>query len=98
MTKKDRRNISILGSEEFTGLKLTVPQDYAAGLPAVKVALEHAMKEMGLKKSIETLSKLNQKDGFDCPGCAWPDPEKRSSLGEFCENGVKAIAEEADLL
>ena len=95
MTKKDRRNISILGSEEFTGLKLTAPQDYAAGLPAVKVALDHAMKEMGLKKSIETLSKLNQKEGFDCPGCAWPDPEKRSSLGEFCENGVKAIAEEA---
>lgn len=95
MTKKDHRNISILGSEEFTGLKLTIAQDYAAGLPAVKVALEHAMKEMGLKKSFETLSKLNQKDGFDCPGCAWPDPEKRSSLGEFCENGVKAIAEEA---
>ena len=95
MTKKGRRNISILGSEKFTGLKLALPQDYAAGLPAVKVALEHAMKEMGLKKSIETLSKLNQKDGFDCPGCAWPDPEKRSSLGEFCENGVKAIAEEA---
>ena len=95
MTKKGRRNISILGSEKFTGLKLALPQNYAAGLPAVKVALEHAMKEMGLKKSIETLSKLNQKDGFDCPGCAWPDPEKRSSLGEFCENGVKAIAEEA---
>ena len=41
---------------------------------------------------------MNQKDGFDCPGCAWPDPDgKRSKLGEYCENGVKAIAEEATI-
>ena len=34
--------------------------------------------------------------GFDCPGCAWPDPDdKRSVLGEYCENGAKALAEEA---
>ncbi|MCL4146889.1 UNVERIFIED_CONTAM: hypothetical protein GTU68_042965 [Idotea baltica] len=64
-------------------------------MPAIKVALDHAMKEMGLTRSVQTLSSLNQKDGIDCPGCAWPDPERRSSLGEFCENGVKAIAEEA---
>ncbi|MDW7691222.1 FdhF/YdeP family oxidoreductase [Flammeovirgaceae bacterium SG7u.111] len=95
MTTKTKRNISIVGPEEFTDLKLTPPKAYAAGLPAVKVALDHAMKEMGLTKSVATLSKLNQKGGFDCPGCAWPDPEKRSSLGEFCENGVKAISEEA---
>ncbi|NME67849.1 FdhF/YdeP family oxidoreductase [Flammeovirga aprica] len=84
-----------IGPVDFTGLKLTAPSQYAAGVPAVKIALEHAMKEMGLAKSIATLSKLNQKEGIDCPGCAWPDPDKRSNLGEFCENGVKAIAEEA---
>jgi len=40
--------------------------------------------------------RLNQKGGVDCPGCAWPDPDgERSRLGEYCENGVKAIAEEA---
>ncbi len=38
---------------------------------------------------------MNQVEGFDYPGCAWPDPEKRSLLGEYCENGVKAISEEA---
>ncbi|WP_109831878.1 FdhF/YdeP family oxidoreductase [Reichenbachiella versicolor] len=89
------RDINIVGPTDFTDIKIEEPQDYAAGLPAVKIALGHAMKEMGIAKSIATLSKLNQKGGFDCPGCAWPDPTHRSSLGEFCENGVKAIAEEA---
>ena len=37
---------------------------------------------------------VNQKNGFDCPGCAWPDPEHRTSF-EFCENGAKAVADEA---
>ena len=46
-------------------------------------------------KAVKIFSKLNQKQGIDCPGCAWPDPKKPSSLGEFCENGAKAIAEEA---
>lgn len=46
-------------------------------------------------KALKILKNLNQKKGIDCPGCAWPDPDKRSKLGEFCENGVKAIAEEA---
>ena len=89
------RDISIVGSEEFNELRKSDPKDFAAGIPAVKVALQHAQKEMGLQRSIKTLSKLNQKEGIDCPGCAWPDPQHRSNLGEFCENGVKAVAEEA---
>ncbi|SHK70116.1 oxidoreductase alpha (molybdopterin) subunit [Reichenbachiella agariperforans] len=93
MTKK--QSISIIGPKNLSDLRLTAPQQYAAGISAVKVALDHAMKEMGLTRSFATLSKLNQQEGIDCPGCAWPDPKKRSSLGEFCENGVKAIAEEA---
>ena len=94
MTRHKKRKISITGPENLSGLRLEQPKDFAAGLPAVKVALDHALKEMGIKKSLSSLSKMNQKGGFDCPGCAWPDPEKRSSLGEFCENGVKAMAEE----
>ncbi|MCV9389313.1 FdhF/YdeP family oxidoreductase [Reichenbachiella ulvae] len=95
MSKQDRRDVAVEGSKAFTGIRLAAAPSYAAGLPAVKVALDHAMKEMGLARSVATLSKLNQVEGIDCPGCAWPDPKKRSSLGEFCENGVKAIAEEA---
>ncbi|MBQ4822922.1 FdhF/YdeP family oxidoreductase [Aquimarina sp. MMG016] len=95
MSNTKKRNVSVLGPHDFTGIKLKEPAEYAAGLPAVKVALQHAFKEMGVVKSLSTLSHMNQKDGFDCPGCAWPDPDKPSRLGEYCENGVKALAEEA---
>ena len=45
--------------------------------------------------SLKVLRKINQHDGFDCPGCAWPDPDRERSIVEFCENGAKAVAEEA---
>ena len=50
---------------------------------------------MGALRSMRTLLRMNQKEGFDCPSCAWPDPEDPSSLGEYCENGAKALADEA---
>ena len=95
MPYSDKPQVSLTGPETFRKIKLTAPREFAAGIEGIKVALEHALKEMGLQRSLGTLPYLNQKEGFDCPGCAWPDPEKRSRLGEFCENGVKAIAEEA---
>ncbi len=49
---------------------------------------------MGLSRSLRVLSQVNQPRGFDCPGCAWPDPENRHHV-EFCENGAKAVAHEA---
>jgi len=95
MSQQENRPISLTGPETLQEIRLTEPKEFAAGIEGIKVALEHAAKEMGLQRSFGTLPFLNQKDGFDCPGCAWPDPERRSKLGEFCENGVKAIAEEA---
>ena len=50
---------------------------------------------MGVTRSLQALGAVNQRDGFDCPGCAWPDPDDRRSMVEFCENGAKAVAEEA---
>ena len=50
---------------------------------------------MGVKRSFRTLLTLNQKDGFDCPSCAWPDPDGERKTAEFCENGAKAVASEA---
>ena len=83
-------------SEVLTGLKTTEPKKVAAGLQAVKSSLQHILKEMPLGKGLKVLNQLNQHDGIDCPGCAWPDPDdERSRLGEYCENGAKAIAEEA---
>ena len=95
MNKNFKRNVSVTGSLDFSNLILKEPSKSAAGLKGVQVAIRHALSEMGFERSIKTLSHLNQVEGIDCPGCAWPDPEKRSKLGEFCENGVKAIAEEA---
>lgn len=66
----------------------------AGGLPSVLSSLSHTFKKVGPFRALSSLSKINQKDGFDCPGCAWPEPLNRSSA-EFCENGAKAIAEEA---
>ncbi len=67
----------------------------AAGPKAVGYALNYASERMSPAKAFKLFRKLNQKNGIDCPGCAWPDPKNRSKLGEFCENGVKAISEEA---
>ncbi|MEV8533032.1 FdhF/YdeP family oxidoreductase [Streptomyces sp. NPDC051211] len=72
------------------------PQHAAAGLPAIGHTLKVAQQQMGLARAARTLLKVNQKDGFDCPGCAWPEGEKRHTA-EFCENGAKAVAEEATL-
>lgn len=95
MSKGNQRNISVTGTTDFSDIKLTVPKEYAAGIPAVKVALNHVFKEMGVVKGLKGLGAMNQKEGFDCPGCAWPDPEKPSKVAEYCENGAKAFAEEA---
>ncbi|MEY4593784.1 MAG: hypothetical protein RIQ47_194 [Bacteroidota bacterium] len=82
--------------EKFTGLKLGKPKETAAGIPAVVSAAEHIFSEMNVGRGVKALLNVNQKDGYDCPGCAWPDPDDdRSSIAEYCENGAKAIAEEA---
>ncbi len=68
----------------------------AAGVTAVAVAMKRAVDSMGVRRTAATLLKLNQTDGFDCQGCAWPDPEPgHRHTAEFCENGAKAVAEEA---
>ncbi|WP_280267917.1 FdhF/YdeP family oxidoreductase [Nocardia wallacei] len=80
-----------------TALSVTPPEHEAAGLTAVAVALERGVEEMGLIRTGRTLARLNQRGGFDCPSCAWPDPTGTRRVAEFCENGAKAVAEEATL-
>ncbi|MFN0031749.1 MAG: FdhF/YdeP family oxidoreductase [Flavobacteriales bacterium] len=89
------RKVRITPPAILTGLETHELKGKAAGIKAVTVSLQHIAHEMGLWKGLKALSKLNQRDGFDCPGCAWPEPEHRSKLGEYCENGAKAVAEEA---
>ncbi len=76
---------------------VTEPKRWAAGVPSLTVSIPLSLNEMGLQRSLKTLLAVNQKDGFDCMSCAWPDPPERKTA-EFCENGVKAVAWEADPL
>ncbi|WP_043729672.1 FdhF/YdeP family oxidoreductase [Kutzneria sp. 744] len=76
-------------------IKVGEPKTYAAGVKGVLVSLQHGWDEMGAVRSARTLRLLNQREGFDCPGCAWPEAQGHRKLAEFCENGAKAVAEEA---
>ena len=76
-------------------VQVSAPKTYAAGIPAVLVSLRHGLEQMGPVRTARTLAKLNQRHGFDCPGCAWPETPGHRKLAEFCENGAKAVAEEA---
>jgi len=78
-------------------VSITPPKQQAAGVTAVTVALGRAVQEMGVVRTARTLTRLNQRHGFDCPGCAWPEPSGHRRPAEFCENGAKAVAEEATL-
>lgn len=92
----DKRKAIPTPPERLTGLVISEPKSKAVGIPAILSSLNHARKYMNPREALDLSLKVNQKGGFDCPGCAWPDPDgKRSSLGEYCENGMKAIAEEA---
>ena len=81
--------------EEEDDLELKKSKTWATGMPAVKSSLEHVYSNAGVARGTEALLKLNQKRGFDCPSCAWPDPDDDRATAEFCENGAKAVASEA---
>ena len=70
------------------------PETWAAGVPGITHSMGPALKQMGVRRSLKTLTAMNQKDGYDCMSCAWPDPDHRKKL-EFCENGAKAVTWEA---
>lgn len=80
---------------EDAPIKVKKAKTWAAGAPAVISSLKHVMSTAGPIRGTKALLDLNQKDGFDCPSCAWPDPDGHRASAEFCENGAKAIASEA---
>ena len=90
-----RDEISPLTPLEEKPPKLSPPKDSAAGIPAVVSTMKYGLTNMGVINSISKLSKVNDFHGFDCPGCAWPDPDDHRSFAEFCENGAKAVSDEA---
>ncbi len=83
--------------DDVTDADITVgePRSWAAGVPGVLHSMEPAIKQLGLARTVKLMTSLNQKDGFDCMSCAWPDPNHRK-VAEFCENGAKAVTWEAN--
>ena len=67
----------------------------AAGVTAIAKSFEHGLRRAGLWRTAVTFKQVNQKDGFDCQSCAWPNPDGKRHVFEFCENGAKAMASEA---
>ena len=76
------------------GLSVGTPKRWAAGMPGVVASVRALDAQMSRRKAVRTMLRINQPGGFDCPGCAWPEPDDPSRF-EFCENGAKAVAEEA---
>jgi molybdopterin-dependent oxidoreductase alpha subunit len=81
-------------NEDATEMHIGAPKDWAAGVPGVTHSMGPAFHEMGVGRSLTLMTDMNQKDGFDCMSCAWPDPDHRKTF-EFCENGAKAVTWEA---
>ncbi|MFP6901440.1 MAG: molybdopterin-dependent oxidoreductase, partial [Opitutales bacterium] len=90
-----RGKASAENPEELSDLRRGDPAQSAAGMLAVVHSLKHALRESSMGRAAASWFGLNQKDGFDCPSCAWPDPDGHRTKTEFCENGAKAVASEA---
>src|SRR3954453_11661673 len=107
--RNDERRIAVIvrlmGEEQHsTGAQPPVEEDaaeiksgskVAAGFPAIYETVRFGLREMGPIRALKTLLSVNKKKGFDCQSCAWPSPDHDRKVAEFCENGAKAIADEA---
>lgn len=99
MMKRDEnvaQSANELTPDDTADIKVESKKDAAAGVVSVIAATKKAFSEMGVLRSMSVLQEMNQQGGFDCPSCAWPDPQERKHA-EFCENGAKAVASEATM-
>jgi molybdopterin-dependent oxidoreductase alpha subunit len=94
--KKTKKEPSAEPPYKLLDLKVSPVKKWAAGIPAVMAAFSDLFEEGVPVRGTRALFSMNQRGGFDCPSCAWPDPDdERSPVGEYCENGAKALADEA---
>ena len=84
-----------LPREAVDNISVSPPANYAGGLESIFSVNKYLLQSRGFYQACRGMLKMNQKSGFDCPGCAWPEPLENRHLAEFCENGAKAFAEEA---
>ncbi|SMF60488.1 FdhF/YdeP family oxidoreductase [Pseudobacteriovorax antillogorgiicola] len=92
---KNKRQVCTAPIISDHSIHIKQPGKRAGGWPAVLSSQKFLWREVGLLEGNRLIARMNQRKGFDCPGCAWPDPDGKRSFAEFCENGAKALAEEA---
>lgn len=80
--------------EKLSDLHVTKPLKVAAGRKAITETISNAFGKMGFVHATRGLLNLNQRGGIDCQSCAWPDPDEKRTIAEFCESGAKALADE----
>ena len=95
MVKKMGRDVRAQPPIEDEKLRVGKPKQAAAGFTGIVKSFSIGLAEAGLSRTLKTMRSVNRYDGFDCQGCAWPDPDDKRSGFEFCENGAKAFATEA---
>jgi molybdopterin-dependent oxidoreductase alpha subunit len=87
--------ITDVAPEGLGNLHVRPPEKIASGLQAITDTMKHAYSKMGVIRGTRGLLHLNQKEnGIDCQSCAWPDPDKKRTVAEFCESGARAMADE----
>lgn len=77
------------------GLRHDDPKTVAGGMDAVLSSLSYLYKEVGINRSRKLIANFNQIGGFECSGCAWPNPDRERSHFGFCENGAKNVSADA---
>jgi hypothetical protein len=80
---------------DFGELRVGRASEDAAGIPAIWSTMLYGIGDMGPVRAPQAFLKINQVTGFDCQSCAWPNPDKKRKIFEFCENGAKAVSDES---
>ena len=94
----DPNDLSSLQAQNPTDmgkLRIGRASEEAAGIPAIWNTMVYGIGEAGLIRATEAFLKINHVTGFDCQSCAWPSPDKKRKIFEFCENGAKALSDES---
>ena len=91
----DSTSLQAQNPTDLGKLRIGVASEEAAGIPAIWNTMLYGIGEMGPIRSAEAFLKINQVTGFDCQSCAWPSPDKKRKIFEFCENGAKAVSDES---
>jgi molybdopterin-dependent oxidoreductase alpha subunit len=95
LNPNDSTSLQAQNPTDLGKLRVGVASEEAAGIPAIWNTMLYGIGEMGPIRSAEAFLKINQVTGFDCQSCAWPSPDKKRKVFEFCENGAKAVSDES---